>query len=66
RTSNVQHRILNKKKDEETEESISSHPKTPLSPVILRSGATKNLVVPGSPEILRFTQNDNVAFPDGN
>jgi hypothetical protein len=54
------------KKDEETEELISSHPKTPLSPVILRRGGTKNLVVPASPEILRFTQNDNVAFPDGN
>jgi len=53
-------------KDEETEELITSPPETPLSPVILRSGATKNLVVPGSPEILRFTQNDNVAFPDGN
>jgi len=53
-------------KDDETEELITSPPETPPSPVILRSGATKNLVVPGSPEILRFTQNDNVAFPDGN
>jgi hypothetical protein len=52
-------------KDDETEELISFHPKTPLSPVILRSGATKNLVVLGLPEILRFTQNDNVAFPPG-
>jgi len=36
----------------------SAHPETPLALVILRSGATKNLVVPGFPEILRFTQND--------
>jgi hypothetical protein len=57
---------LNRKKDEETEILISSPLKTPHSSVILRSEATKNLLVPGSPEILRFTQNDNAVFPDGN
>jgi hypothetical protein len=33
--------------------------------VILRSKATKNLIVTGSAEILRFAQNDKVDFPDG-
>jgi len=45
----------------------SFHPETWLSFVILRSGATKNLVVPWSQEILRFAQNDRnrKQFPDG-
>ena len=43
----------------------SFHPETWLSFVILRSGATKNLVVPWSQEILRFAQNDITPFPDG-
>jgi len=38
--------------------------------VILRSpasgGTTKNLIVTGSAEILRFTQNDMEDFPDEN
>jgi hypothetical protein len=34
--------------------------------VILRSKATKNLIFTGSAEILRFAQNDNTPFPDGN
>jgi len=34
--------------------------------VILRSKATKNLIVTGSLEILRFAQNDMEEFPDGN
>ncbi len=38
--------------------------------VILRSpasgGTTKNLIVAGSAEILRFAQNDMEEFPDGN
>ena len=38
--------------------------------VILRSpangGTTKNLIVAGSSEILRFAQNDREEFPDGN
>jgi hypothetical protein len=33
--------------------------------VILRSKATKNLIVDGSAEILRFAQIDRVKFPDG-
>ena len=36
----------------------SAHPETLLALVILRSGATKNLVVPGLPEIFRLNQND--------
>jgi hypothetical protein len=57
---------LNGKKDEVTEIFVSSPAKTPHSSVILKSEATKNLLVPGSPEILRFTHNDNAVFPDGN
>jgi hypothetical protein len=34
--------------------------------VILRSKATKNLIVTGSAEILRFSQNDMEEFPDAN
>ena len=33
--------------------------------VILRSKATKNLIVAGSAEILRFAQNDRKEFQDG-
>jgi hypothetical protein len=33
--------------------------------VILRNGVTKNLVVGGQSEILRFTQNDTKLFADG-
>jgi hypothetical protein len=33
--------------------------------VILRSKATKNLIVTGSAEILRFAQNDMEEFMDG-
>jgi len=33
--------------------------------VILRSKATKNLIVTGSAEILRFAQNDMEEFLDG-
>jgi hypothetical protein len=32
--------------------------------VILRSKATKNLIVTGAAEILRFAQNDMEEFPD--
>jgi hypothetical protein len=38
----------------------------PFMGVILRSKATKNLIVTGSAEILRFAQNDMEGFPDGN
>jgi hypothetical protein len=34
------------------------HPEIVLLDVILRSTATKNLIVNGSPEILHFVQND--------
>jgi hypothetical protein len=34
--------------------------------VILRSKATKNLIVSRAAEILRFAQNDIGEFPDGN
>ena len=34
--------------------------------VILRSKATKKLIVAWSAEILRFAQNDMDEFPDGN
>ena len=34
--------------------------------VILRSKATKNLIVNGSAEILRFAKDDMDGFPDGN
>jgi hypothetical protein len=44
----------------------SAHPETAFLGVILRSKATKNLIVTGSAEILRFAQNDMAAFPDGN
>ena len=44
---------------------ISVHPETAFMGVILRSKATKNLVVAGSAEILRFAQNDMEGFPDG-
>ena len=47
---------------------VSSHPETAFMGVILRSpadgGATKNLLVNGSAEILRFAQNDMEEFPD--
>ena len=36
----------------------SAHPETTVMGVILRSKATKNLIVTGSAEILRFAQND--------
>ena len=39
-------------------ELISFHPQTVYLDVILRSKATKNLIVSGSAEILRFAQND--------
>ena len=42
------------------------HPETTFMGVILRSKATKNLIVTGSAEILRFAQNDMEEFPDGN
>ena len=41
------------------------HPETAFMGVILRSKATKNLIVAGSAEILRFAQNDMEEFPDG-
>jgi hypothetical protein len=44
----------------------SIHPETTFMGVILRSKATKNLIVTGSAEILRFAQNDMEEFPDGN
>ena len=44
---------------------VSAHPETVLLDVILRSKATKNLIVAGSAEILRFAQNDMEEFPDG-
>ncbi len=44
----------------------SAHPETAFMGVILRSKATKNLIVTGSAEILRFAQNDMEGFPDGN
>ena len=34
--------------------------------VIPRSKATKNLIITGSAEILRFAQNDMEEFPDEN
>jgi hypothetical protein len=37
---------------------VSVHPETVFLDVILRSNATKNLIVSGSAEILRFAQND--------
>ena len=37
---------------------VSVHPKTVFFGVILRSKATKNLIVVESAEILRFAQND--------
>ena len=37
-----------------------------FSDVILRSKATKNLIVARPAEILRFAQNDMEVFPDGN
>jgi hypothetical protein len=43
----------------------SVHPETTFMGVILRSKATKNLIVTGSAEILRFAQNDMEEFPDG-
>jgi hypothetical protein len=46
------------------------HPETAFIGVILRSpasgGTTKNLIVTGSAEILRFAQNDIEEFPDQN
>ena len=44
----------------------SAHPETAFMAVILRSKATKNLIIIGSAEILRFAQNDIEEFPDGN
>jgi len=37
---------------------VSVHTETVFLDVILRSKATKNLIVSGSAEILRFAQND--------
>jgi len=45
---------------------VSAHPKTAFMGVILRSKATKNLIVTGSAEILCFAQNDMEEFLDGN
>ena len=45
---------------------ISVHPETLFLDVILRSKATKNLIVKWSAEILRFAQNDMKWFPEGN
>ena len=45
---------------------VSCHPETAIMGVILRSKATKNLIVTGSAKILRFAQNDMQAFPDEN
>jgi hypothetical protein len=46
---------------------ISVHLETAHMGVILRSKATKNLIVAGSAEILRFAQNDMRGFRmDGN
>jgi hypothetical protein len=45
---------------------VSALPETAFMGVILRSKATKNLIVTGSAEILRFAQNDMEEFPDGN
>ena len=50
---------------EPTHTFISAHLETTFMGVILRSKATKNLIVAGSAEILRFAQNDMEAFPDG-
>ena len=44
---------------------ISVHPKTMFLDVILRSNATKNLMVSAAAEILRSAQNDTREFPDG-
>jgi len=44
---------------------VSVHPETVYMGVILRSKATKNLIVTESAEILRFAQNDMEEFPDG-
>ena len=44
----------------------SAHPETGFMGVILRSKATKNLIITWSAEILRFAQNDMEEFPDGN
>jgi hypothetical protein len=44
----------------------SAHPETAFMVVTLRSKATKNLIVTGSAEILRFAQNDMEEFPDEN
>jgi hypothetical protein len=40
------------------------HLETAFMGVILRSKATKNLIVTGAAEILRFSQNDMEEFPD--
>jgi hypothetical protein len=40
------------------------HLETAFMGVILRSKATKNLIVTGAAEILRFAQNDMEEFPD--
>ena len=45
-------------------ESARVHPETTFMGVILRSKATKNLIVTGAAEILRFAQNDMEEFPD--
>ena len=50
---------------EPTHTFISAHPETTFMGVILRSKATKNLIVTIPAEILRFAQNDMVEFPDG-
>jgi len=43
----------------------SIHPETIFLHVILRSKATKNLIVSVAAEILRSAQNDIREFPDG-
>ena len=50
---------------EPTHTFISVHLETTFMGVILRSKATKNLIVTTPAEILRFAQNDMVEFPDG-
>ena len=45
---------------------MSILPETVFPLVILRSKATKNLLVNGSAEILRFAQNDMEEFLNGN